>query len=135
MESLSRMFIERLFLAFFDWLDTNRKAIGDKWYRGLWSRGKEAEADCNTISKLIGDGMWMLNQVSNLGVMAGVSPNRVDLQVLAPSLDRQSTMRLLALISSSLGLQGLPKEIREQEIPVITSKHFSLRLYTQQRGL
>lgn len=134
-ESVSRMAIERLFLAFYNWLDVNRKTIGDKWYTDLRSKGKDAEADCNTISKMIGNGMWMLNMVSNLGVMAGVGPNHFDLQGLTPGLDEQSTNRVLALISATLGWQGLPKEMRDKEIPIITSKHFSLKLYRQQRGL
>jgi len=135
MEDFSRMFRERLFAAFFDWLDANKKAIGDKWYDNLYMKGKDAEAECNTIMKIMGDAMWMMNMIANLGVLAGVGPNHFDLQVLAPGLDEKSSKRLLALISSSLCLQGLPLEIAEQEFPIISSKHFSLSLYVKMYGV
>jgi hypothetical protein len=83
--------------------------------------------------KLMGDAMWMMNMIANLGVLAGVGPNHFDLQVLAPGLDEKSSKRLLALISSSLCLQGLPAEIVNQEIPIISSKKFSLELFTKTR--
>lgn len=133
MEDFTRMFRERLFLAFFDWLETNKQAIGDKWYEGLYKKGKDAEGDCNTIMKIMGDAMWMFNMIANLGVLAGVSPNNVNLQGLAPGLDEKSSKRLLALISSSLCLQGLPPEIARKEIPIISSKKFSLELFTKIR--
>jgi hypothetical protein len=126
------MFRERLFLAFFNWLDVNKEAIG-KWYDDLYKKAKDAEAECNTIMKLMGDAMWMMNMIANLGVLAGVGPNHFDLQVLAPGLDEKSSKRLLALISSSLCLQGLPTEIVNQEIPIISSKKFSLELFTKTR--
>jgi len=132
LESFIRLFRERLFLAFFNWLDVNKEAIG-KWYNDLCNKGRDAEAECNTIVKIMGDSMWMLNMIANLGVGAGVGPNRFDLQVLADNIDRQSTTRLLALISSSLFLQGLPSEIMYQEIPIISSKKFSLELFAKER--
>jgi hypothetical protein len=132
-EDFTRMFRERLFLAFFDWLDTNHQAIGDNWYENLYKKGKDGEADCDTIMKIMGDAMWMFNMIANLGVMAGVGPNKVDLQALAPGLDEKSSKRILALISSSLCLQGLPSDIAHKEIPIISSKKFSLKLWVQQR--
>lgn len=77
--------------------------------------------------------MWMFNMIANLGVMAGVQPNNFDLQSLAPGLDEISSKRILALIAASLGLQGLPPEIRNKEIPIISSKKFSLELFTKTR--
>jgi hypothetical protein len=134
LEDMTRMFRERLFSAFFDWLDVNKEAIGDKWYEDLYTKGRDGEADCNTVGKLIGTMMWMFNGIANVGVMAGVGPNHFDLQYLAnPKLDRPSTVRLLALMSSTLALQGLPAEIRNHEIPIISSKKFSLKLYAQTR--
>jgi len=133
MEDFTRMFRERLFLAFFDWLDTNKQAIGDKWYDDLYKKGKNALADCNTIMKIMGDAMWMFNMIANLGVLAGAGPNHFDLQSLAPGLDETSSKRILALISASLGLQGLPSEIRNKEVPIISSKKFSLELFTKTR--
>ena len=131
MEDFSRMFRERLFAAFFDWLDVNRETV-DKWYDDLYRKGKDAEAECNTIMNIIGDAMWMFNMIANLGVLAGVGPNSFDLQVLAPGLDEKSSKRLLALISSSIALQGLPPEIAKREFPIISSKHFSLALYVKE---
>jgi hypothetical protein len=126
-----RLFRERLFVAFFNWLDVNKETIG-KWYDDLYKKGKDAEAKCNTIMKIMGNAMWMFNMVANLGVWASIGPNRVDLQVLAPGIDRQSSLRLLALIASSLCLQGLPREILHQEIPIISSKKFSLALFSKE---
>jgi hypothetical protein len=131
MEDFTRSFRRQLFEAFLDWLDTNKQAIGDKWYEDLYKKGKDALADCNTIMKIMGNAMWMFNMIANLGVLAGVGPSKVDLQVLAPSLDEKSSKRLLALISSSLCLQGLPSEIAHKEIPIISSKKFSLELFAK----
>lgn len=132
MEDFTRLFRERLFAAFFNWLDVNKEAIG-KWYDILCKEGKNVEAECNTIMKIMGTSLWMMNMIANLGVLAGVGPNKFDLQVLAPGLDEQSSKRLLALISSSLGLQGLPHDVLDHEIAIISSKKFSLKLFTQER--
>ena len=133
MEDFTRMFRERLFLAFFDWLDTNKQAIGDKWYDDLYKKGKDGLADCNTIMKIMGGAMWMFNMIANLGVLAGVGPNHFDLQSLAPGLDETSSKRVLALIAVSLGLQGLPLEIANKEVPIISSKMFSVKLFMRER--
>jgi len=133
MEDFTRMFRRQLFEAFFDWLDTNKKVIGDKWYDDLYRKGKDALADCNTIMKIMGDTMWMFNMIANLGVGAGVGPNHFDLQSLAPGLDETSSKRILALIAASLSLQGLPLEIANKEVPIISSKKFSLELFTKTR--
>jgi hypothetical protein len=132
LEDFTRLLRERLFAAFYNWLDVNEDAIG-KWYEDLYRKGRDTEASCNTLMKIIGDAMWMLNMISNLGVYAGVGPNNFDLQQLADNIDRTSTTRLLALISSCLAVQGLPLEIMNLEIPIISSKKFSLQLYTRQR--
>ena len=133
MEDFTRMFRRQLFEAFFDWLDTNKRAIGDKWYNDLYRKGKDALADCNTIMKIMGDAMWMFNMIANLGVWASVGPNHFDLQSLAPGLDETSSKRILALIAASLSLQGLPLEIANKEVPIISSKKFSLELFTKTR--
>jgi hypothetical protein len=134
LEDFIRLFRERLFIAFFNWLDVNQKAIGDKWYNDLYKKGKDAEAECNTIMLIMGDALWMMNMIANLGVLAGVGPNKVNLQGLAPGLDEASSKRLLTLISASLGLQGMPKEILHQEVPIISSKKFSLELFAHGRA-
>lgn len=134
MEHLTRTFSERLFAAFFNWLDVNKETIG-KWHADLYKRGKEAEANCNTMMKIMGDALWMFNMVSNLGVAAGVSPEKVDIQDLAPDIDVAATKRLLTLVQASLNLQGLPIEILKQEVPIISSKKFSLKMLTEQREL
>lgn len=128
------MFRERLFLAFFDWLDTNKKTIGDKWYADLYDKGKDAEASCNTIMSMMRISMWMFNVIADLGVLAGVRPNGFDLQHLKPGIDEKSSKRLLALLSSCLGLQSLPMDVMKQEVPIISYKRFSLALYVKKYG-
>jgi len=133
MEDVTRLFRERLFTAFFNWIEVNKETIGEHWYADLHDKAADYEASCNTIIKIMGDAMWMLNMIANLGVMAGVGPNHFDLQSLALGLDETSSKRILALISASLGLQGLSTEIRNKEVPIISSKKFSLELFIKTR--
>ena len=135
MEATAKLFRERLYAAYFNWLDVNRKTIGEKWYSDLYNKAKDAEAECNTIMKILGNTMWMLNMISNLGVSAGIGPNHYDLQGLAPGLDEASTKQLLAMLSSMMCLQGLPIDMMEQEMPLITAKHFSLSVYVKEGDL
>jgi hypothetical protein len=128
LEDVIRWFRETLFKAFFDWLETNKIAIG-KWYKTLYNEGKKAEADCDTAMKIMGTTLWMFNMIANCGVMAGLGPNKVSLQGLAKELDEKSTLRLLHLMASCLCLQGLPKDVISKSIPIISSKKFSLKLY------
>ena len=130
---LTRLFRERLFAAFYNWLEVNKDVIGEHRYTDLHNKAADYEATCNTIMKIMGGAMWMFNMIANLGVMAGVGPNHFDLQVLAPGLDETSSKRILALIATSLGLQGLPSEIVNKEVPIISSKKFSLELFTKTR--
>lgn len=119
-------------MAFFNWLDVNKRAIGEKWYTELYEKGKDAEATCDTAAKIMGTSLWMFNMIANCGVLAGIGPNSVQLQDLAKGLDKVSTLRILHLISSCMCLQGLPKEIAMQEIPMISSKKFSLQLFAKE---
>jgi hypothetical protein len=48
-------------------------------------------------------------------------------------LDEKSTKRLLLLIQACLSLQYLPRELAEKEFPIISGKHFSLKLFVQER--
>lgn len=114
--------------AWFDWLEVNKKALG-AWYSRLYNQGKDA--DCNTALKILGNSMWMFNMAANCGVGAGIGPKGFDLQYLHNDLDRKSTVRLLTIISACMNLQYLPKDVITQEIPVISSKKFSLKLWTQ----
>lgn len=82
MEDTIRLFKETLFKAFFDWLETNKDTIGNKWYSQLYNRGKDAEDDCDTAMKIMGDTLWMLNMIADCGVMAGLGPNNVNMQGL-----------------------------------------------------
>ena len=133
MEEFTHLFRERLFAAFYNWLDVNEETIGEHWYTDLHNKAADYEATCNTIMKIMGGAMWMFNMIANLGVMAGVGPNHFDLQSLALGLDETSSKRILALIAASLGLQGLPPEIANKEVPIISSKKFSLELFTKTR--
>lgn len=125
-----RLFRERLFAAFFDWLDLHEEKIG-RWYADLWNEGKKAEEDCDTAVKIMGTSMWMLNMVANLGVWAGVGPGNVNLQHLAEGLDRRATLRLLNMMASCMCLQYLPKEEATKPFAIISGKKFSLKLWVR----
>lgn len=127
------MFRERLFEAFFDWVEINKEAIGEKWYAFLYNEGKDAEAECDSALKIVSVSLWMFNMVANCGVLAGIGPADVKVHEINENLDKASTMRLLHLISACMCLQGLPKELATQEIPIISSKKFSLTLWTRER--
>ena len=131
MEDIIRMFRESLISAFKDWLEKNREEIGDKWYDELMK--KVAEADADTAIKIMATSMWMFNMIANLGVLAGIGPNNVNIQELRPGLDELSTRRLLMIISSCMNLQYLPKEIATKPIPVISAKQFSLKLFIEKQ--
>jgi len=130
MEDAIRLFRKSLFLAFYGWLEANKAVIGEKWYIRLFNEAKKS--DSNTAIKIMGTALWMFNMVANFGVLAGIGPNSVNLQHLDERLDKQSTMRLLHIIASSMSLQYLPREIATKEIPVITAKRFSLKLWIDQ---
>jgi hypothetical protein len=131
LETTVRLFRTQLFEAFFNWLETNKNAIG-KGYDQLYRRGKEAEATCDNAIKIMGTSMWMFNMIAGCGVLAGIGPNNVSVQEINENLDKKSTMRLLHLISACMRLQGLPREIAAQEIPIISNKKFSLKLWVEQ---
>ena len=130
MEDTIRLFRKTLFSAFRDWLKTNKEAIGEKWYNKL--RTQLAKADADTAIKIMATSMWIFNMIANFGVLTGIGPppSKIKLQGLNEKLDKKSTMRLLYMIQSCMALQYLPREIAT---PVITSKKFSLKLWTEQR--
>ena len=128
MESMIGMFRRQLFSAFFDWLERNRDAIG-KWHDDLYKKTVDAEGDCDTAIKIMGDSMWMFNMMAECGVLAGIGPNQVQLHDIMPVLHKPSTVRVLNLIAACLSLQGLPKEMATKQIPIVSSKKFSLALW------
>ena len=130
MEDAIRLFRKSLFLAFYGWLEANKAVIGEKWYKRLFNEAKKS--DSNTAIKIVGTALWMFSMIANFGVLAGIGPNSVNLQHLDEHLDKQSTMKLLHIIASSMSLQYLPREIATKEIPVITAKRFSLKLWIDQ---
>ena len=133
MEDTIRLFRKQLFSAFEDWLKTNKSVITEKGYEKLLKLERDAWGDCDTALKIIGVAMWMFNMVSNFGVMAGLGPNNVNIQHIDRDLDEKSTKRILHLCAACLSLQYLPKEIATKPIPIISSKRFSLKLWTEQR--
>ena len=127
-----RFFRKQLFSAFFDWLEVNKEHLGAKWYSQLYNEARNGESTCDNALKIVGTSMWMFMMIVQCGgVLAGIGPNNVNLQEIPEGLDERSTKRILNLIASCLSLQYLPKEIAEEEIPIISSKKFSLKLYTQ----
>jgi hypothetical protein len=134
LEDVIRLFRKQLFSSFYEWLENNKEAIGEKWFRQLSDKGKEAEDECDTAIKVMATSMWMFNSIANFGVLAGIGPNTVSLHEIALGLDDKSTKRLLHLIAASMSLQYLSKEIATKPIPIISGKHFSLKLFTRQRS-
>jgi hypothetical protein len=132
MEDMIRLFRKQLFEAFWSWVETNKEAIGEKWYSFFQKKGNDAEAECDTAIKIMGTGLWMFNMIVQFGVLAGMGPKMVNIQEINPKLDEKSTKRLLLLIQACMNLQFLPPSISDKEIPVITSKKFSLKLWTEQ---
>jgi len=132
LEDVIRLFRKQLFSAFYDWVEANKEVIGEKWYKQLSEKGKEAEDECDTAIKVMGDALWIFNMAANCGVLAGLGPDKVNIHEIRDGLDEQSTKRLLLMIQACMNLQYLPKEIATQPIPIISGRHFSLKLYTQQ---
>jgi len=132
LEDVIRLFRQQLFSSFYDWVETNKEAIGEKWFKQLSERGKEAEDECDTAIKIMGTSLWMFNMISGCGVLAGIGPNAVSIHEISPKLDEKSTKRLLHLIAACMSLQYLPKEIATKPIPIISGKRFSLKLFAQQ---
>ena len=128
-KELVLMFRERLHLAFEDWLKTNADVIGDRWYDNLMKQIREV--DDSTAIAVMGTAMWIFNMTAQFGVMAGIGPSTVNLQGLAPELDEKSTKRLLLIISATMNLQYLPKEIALKSYPIITAKKFSLQAFVE----
>ena len=126
-----RLFRKQLFEAFFDWLEINKDTLKER-YAWLYNKGRGAEADCDTAIKIMADSMWILNMIADCGVLAGLGTNSVSLQGLAKGLDQKSTLRLLHLMSACMNLQYLPKEEIKRQIPIISSKKFSLKLYSSE---
>ena len=99
----------------------------------LWKQGQDAKANSNKLGGLMGEGLWMLNMIANLGVGAGVMIGEYNLQYLHNGIEEKSTKRLLLFISTTFCVQGLPMDVLDREIPIISQKHFSLELYVQRR--
>lgn len=134
MESLVRMFRERLFKAFYDWLEKNKTAIGEKLYVYAFNEAKKAEDLADNAIGVFAAAMWMFNTIAHCGVMAGVGPDGYSLQYMENSkIDETSTKRLLTMIVACLNLQYLPREEAVKEIPIISGKRFSLKLFAEQR--
>jgi len=123
------MFKEGLFNAFHDWLEKHEDVI-DGWYDKLLKEEKKGWDSSTNAVTLMGTALWMFNMITQFGVLAGVGPANVNLQHIPEGVDKQSTKRVLMLISSCLCLQGLPKEIAYQQIPECKAPwRFSLAKY------
>jgi hypothetical protein len=132
LEDVIRLFRKQLFSAFYDWVETNKEVIGEKWYKQLSEKGKEAEDECDTAIKVMGDALWIFNMAANCGVSAGLGPDKVNIQEIREGLDEQSTKRLLLVISSCMNLQHLPRQFADQPISIISAKRFSLKEFIKQ---
>lgn len=116
------------------WLEANMEALGEKWHGQLMEKAKEAEDTCDTAIKVMASALWMFNMMASCGVMAGVGPESVSDQTDYENakLDEKSTKRMLMIIQACLNLQYLPREEAVKEIPIISGKRFSLKLFAKQ---
>ncbi len=131
MEDAIRLFRKQLFSAFWEWVEKNKAVIGEKWHSWFLKKGREAEDDCNNAIKIMGTGLWMFNMLS-AWVWVGIGPNSVgEIQHLAEGIDEASTKKLLHTIAACISLQYLPKDLVTKELPIISGKHFSLKLFTE----
>lgn len=133
MQDAIKLFRTQLFEAFWDWVETNKEAIGEKWHKSLQKEGKHAE-NLDTAGGIMATSMWIFNMIANLGVSAGIGPNNVRIHQIDERLDEKSTTRLLHIISFCMCLQYLPQEIREKPIPIISSEKFSLKLFIEKQS-
>ncbi len=133
MQDAIKLFRTQLFDAFWDWVETNKEVIGEKWYKFFQKEGKHAE-NVNTAGGIMATSMWMFSMIANLGVSAGIGPNRVQIHQIDKRLNKKSSIRLLHIISCCMCLQYLPQEIREKPIPIISSEKFSLKLFTEKHS-
>jgi len=65
------LFRNKLFKAFYGWLEKNKKAIGEKWYSQLFNEAKDAENIASNAIGILAVSMWMFNMTANCGVLAG----------------------------------------------------------------
>ena len=72
-----------------------------------------------------------VNMIANCGVVAGLGPDGPKQIDIAENIDERSSRRLLHLMATCLTLQYLPDEVMEKEIPIISGKLFSLKLWTK----
>jgi len=128
MEDVIKLFRKSLLDAFDNWLEKNREAIG-RWYDSLQ---KQPWRDCATPIEIMATSMWMFSMIADLGVLAGIGPDRVNIVEIRQGLDEQSTKRLLLMIQSCMNLQYLPKDIATKPIPIISNKRFSLQEYIKE---
>lgn len=133
MEDIIRLFRKQLFDSFYEWIDKNREALGEKSYTFLFKQGKEAENTADSGLGVIAVALWMHSMTAECGVQCGLAPNDVKLHAINEDLDRKSTLRLLHMQAACLSLQNLPKDVLKSEIPIISTKKFSLKLWVKNR--
>ncbi|MEM2291701.1 MAG: hypothetical protein QXX41_00325 [Nitrososphaerota archaeon] len=134
MEDVVRYCRDKLFNDFYEWLEKNKDAVGERWYTFLFNEGKRAEDLADNAIGVVGACLWMFNMVTSCGVMAGLGPDKYDLQYLENSrIDEESTRKLLQTMVMCLNLQYLPVEEAKKPIPIISRSKFSLQLYTELR--
>lgn len=134
MEDVVKDCRERLFNTFYEWIEKNKDAIGEKWYTFLFNEAKRAEDLADNAIGVVGACLWMFNMVASCGVMAGLGPDKYDLQYFEnPKIDEESTRKLLQTMVMCLNLQFLPPEEAKKPIPIISRSKFSLELYVEAR--
>lgn len=103
------LFNDRLLSAFDEWIEYHREHIGGGWYSAFKKELKKMRKnDVSGPADIVARALYIFNMISNLGVMAGITKDGVQLQCITnPNIDRKRTMRLLYLCSSCIALQHL----------------------------
>ena len=110
LEALIRLFKKSLFDAI-DEFCNRYECVGDKiiqrWIRGVRKEARKAKKEKMNIKALIGYALWFYNILAQVGVMAGIGPNRVNIQGIPEWMDARLVKKWLVICSSVFALQYL----------------------------
>ncbi|MEM4430673.1 MAG: hypothetical protein QXM08_05880 [Thermofilaceae archaeon] len=81
-----------------DWLEKNKRAIGDKWYEKISKHLRRADSEITDKASLMGYALWLFNILGTFGVLAGMGPDGYTIKYINERLDKRSTRQLLTVI-------------------------------------
>ena len=83
--------------------------IIQKWIRFIRREMNKAKKKEVNVPTLIAYAMWFYNLLAQMGVMAGLGPNKVNIVNIPEWMDEKLVKRCLMICSSVLTLQFLPR--------------------------